>query len=276
MAHGSDIEGIKTLAVYDDIQEEFVINTPNLESMKWWPGDLALSATHILLVARLISQGNDHGFQCFFIRIRNLETHKLMPGIETGDIGPKLGYASKDNGFIRFTNFRVPKISLLSKYIQVGAEGEVTKSGNDKIKFSGMMRARTLLLMNSYYNMFRVLTIVTRYSIVRKQFTDSKGQEISIIDYQLQKYKIVKHLCKAYAMSLGLYRVMELIQENEDLVARNDFSQFQQIHLLLCECKAFYTWWDYHCVSEGITSCGGHGYSAYSGLTNPLTENFPN
>jgi acyl-CoA oxidase len=77
-------------------------------------------------------------------------------------------------------------------------------------------------------------------------------------------------------MALGLYKVMELIQQNEDAVAHGDFKYFQQIHLLLCQCKAFFTWWDHQCVSDCIQACGGHGYSAYSGLTSPFTENFAN
>ncbi len=276
LSHGSDVEGIQTTAVFDDVKDEFIINTPSLEAMKWWPGDLGLSATHIILVARLIAKGVDHGAQCFFIQIRDLETHKWLPGIETGDIGFKLGYLSKDNGFIRFTNFRVPKICLLEKYITVKSNGDVIKIGNDRIKFTGMMRARTLLLMSSYWDTIRILTITTRYSILRKQFKDSSGEEIPIINYQLQRYKIVKHLCKTYVMCLGLYRVMELITQNEELVPKGDYSQFQQVHLMLCQCKAFFTAWDFSCISESIQTCGGHGYSAYSGLTHSFTENFAN
>lgn len=273
---GSDVDSMKTVAVYDEIRECFVFNTPSLDAVKWWPGDLAMSASHIILVARLISKGIDHGVQFFFVQVRDPKTHKLMPGIESGDIGPKIGYNSKDNGFMRFTGFRAPRISLLSKYIQIGKDGEVSKSGNDKVKYAGMMSARTLLLMSSYFNMFRALTITTRYSLLRKQFRNAQGQEMRIFDYQLQRYKIARHLSKTYAMSLGLYKVMELINENEKAVAKGDFSLFQQIHLLLCECKAFFTWWDFACVSECITACGGHGYSSYSGLISPYTENFAN
>lgn len=276
LGHGSDVEGIETTAVYDDKTDSFVLNTPTIEAIKWWPGDLAISATHILLIARLVSQGKDHSVQCFFFQIRDLKTHELLPGIESGDIGPKLGYNSKDNGFIRFSNFRIPKLSLLSKYIQVAKDGTVTKSGNERLKFTGMMKARTLLLMTSYYNMLRALTITTRYSVVRKQFHDSQGQEIRIIDYQLQQHKIARNLSKTYAMAMGLYQVMDLIGKNSDAVAKGDYSYFQQIHLLLCECKAFYTHWDNQCVTECIQACGGHGYAYTSGLVTPYTENFPN
>jgi len=276
IAHGSDVEGNSTLAVYEPKTDSFVFNTPNLESIKWWPGDLALSASHIILIARLISNGQDHGVQPFFIQIRDLETLKLLPGIETGDIGPKLGYNSKDNGFMRLTNYRAPSFCLLSKYTKISPDGTVTKTGNDRLKFTGMMRARTLILQTSYYNMFKCSMITTRYSLLRKQFTDSQNKEIRIFDYQLQRYKICKNLSKAYAMSLGLYNVMALIQKNEDAVQNNDFTYFQQVHLTLCMCKAFYTWWDHKCVIESMNACGGHGYSAMSGMVDSFIEMYPN
>ena len=209
--------------------------------------------------------GKDYGPQCFFIQLRDPKSHRIMEGVEAGDIGPKVGYNSKDNGFMRFTNFRVPKISLLGKYLKITSNGTVEQTGDIKIKYTGMMRARTTLLMSSYYNMFRVLQITCRYSILRKQFTDSEGKEIRVFDYQLQRYKIAKHLGKVYSMSLGLYKVMEIIRQNELAIEKGEFSYFQQIHLLLCQCKDFYTWWDYACARDSIQAYGGHGYSAYSG-----------
>ena len=35
------------------------------------------------------------------VPIRCMETHRALPGITVGDIGPKLGYSTKDNGFLR-------------------------------------------------------------------------------------------------------------------------------------------------------------------------------
>ena len=40
MGHGSNVRGIETTAVYDKNTQEFVLNTPNLSSMKWWPGGI--------------------------------------------------------------------------------------------------------------------------------------------------------------------------------------------------------------------------------------------
>ena len=51
------------------------------------------------------------------VPIRDLETHKPLPGITAGDIGPKLGYRTKDNGYLRLDNVRIPRFNMLSRYV---------------------------------------------------------------------------------------------------------------------------------------------------------------
>lgn len=65
------------------------------------PG-LGKTSTHVILMARLFTKGKDHGMHAFITQIRDLETHKPLPGVTIGDIGPKFGYNGVDNGFLRF------------------------------------------------------------------------------------------------------------------------------------------------------------------------------
>jgi acyl-CoA oxidase len=67
-----------------------------------------------------------------------MKTHLPMPGIEVGDIGPKLGYNSKDNGYLRLTNVRIPRVNMLAKYAQVSPDGTFSKTGDDKVWHASM------------------------------------------------------------------------------------------------------------------------------------------
>ena len=51
---------------------------------------LGKSATHCILMARLFLHGKDYGPHPFIIQLRSLETHHPLPGVELGDIGPKV------------------------------------------------------------------------------------------------------------------------------------------------------------------------------------------
>lgn len=69
-----------------------------------WPGDLGIFANHALVFGQLIINNKNYGAQAFMVPIRDMETHKLLPGCEAGDIGPKIGYSIKDNGYLRMKN----------------------------------------------------------------------------------------------------------------------------------------------------------------------------
>ena len=76
---------------------------------KWWPGDLGLYSSHAVVFAKLIIDGNKYGVIPFLVQIRDTTTWKLMPGVKAGDIGPKLGYHAKNNGWCTFDNVRIPR-----------------------------------------------------------------------------------------------------------------------------------------------------------------------
>ena len=104
LGHGSNIQGLETTATLDMDADEIVLNSPTITSTKFWPGELGFLANTCVVVARLIINGEDKGVQSFFTPIRD-DNHDPFPGVEVGDIGPKLGYNMKDNGFLRFNNY---------------------------------------------------------------------------------------------------------------------------------------------------------------------------
>lgn len=55
--------------------------------------------------------------------IRSRVDHKPLPGVEVGDIGPKMGYAAVDNGYLAFDQYRVPRMALMAKFCEVSREG---------------------------------------------------------------------------------------------------------------------------------------------------------
>ena len=63
---------------------------------------LGKTCNFVILMARLFLDGKDLGPHPFFVQIRNLKDHSALPGIEVGDIGPKIGFQAVDNGFLRF------------------------------------------------------------------------------------------------------------------------------------------------------------------------------
>ena len=76
---------------------------------QWWPGGMGKTATHAVVLARLIINQKDYGIHSFIVQLRSLVNHEPLPGISLGDIGPKLGFQSVDNSFLSFTDVHIPR-----------------------------------------------------------------------------------------------------------------------------------------------------------------------
>jgi acyl-CoA oxidase len=100
LGHGTYIRGLETTATYDPPTEQFVIHSPTLTSTKWWPGGMGKTATHAIVMARLITpRGEDKGPHAFVVQIRSNEDHATMPGVTAGDIGPENGIQRRGQRF---------------------------------------------------------------------------------------------------------------------------------------------------------------------------------
>jgi acyl-CoA oxidase len=81
------VGGIETTATFDKGSDEFVIHSPTISSAKFWPGALGFTASHAIVMARLIVDGKDLGVHPFMVNLRSMEDYKPVKGVELGDIG---------------------------------------------------------------------------------------------------------------------------------------------------------------------------------------------
>lgn len=65
-------------------------------------------------MAQLFTKGKNYGMHAFIVPIRDLQTHKPLPGVTIGDIGPKFGYNGVDNGFLSFEYVRLREFLCFS------------------------------------------------------------------------------------------------------------------------------------------------------------------
>ncbi|CAM9812115.1 unnamed protein product, partial [Discosporangium mesarthrocarpum] len=160
LGHGSNVRGIETTATFDQATQEFVLHSPTLTSTKWWPGGLGKTATHCILMAQLItSDGQGHGVHPFFVQLRSMTDHTPLPGITIGDIGPKLGFNSTDNGFCRFDNVRTDRTSMLMGVAEVAQDGSYRRvPGGEKQSYGAMLDVRASLVIRASTALGRALT----------------------------------------------------------------------------------------------------------------------
>lgn len=175
MAHGSDVSSLMTTATMDTETGEFIVETPNIRAIKFWPGELGLFSTHALVFAQLRIKDKSFGVHSFIVPIRGPD-HKPLPGVECGDIGPKIGYHSKDNGYLILHKVRIPRENMLRRFISVTKEGEIKIKGDPKISYATMMEVRKHLTCSWPKVYAQGITIASRYSMFRRMFENAAKQ----------------------------------------------------------------------------------------------------
>lgn len=219
LGHGSNVRALRTTATYVPQQDCFIMETPTLQSIKWWPGTLGKVCTHALVYAQLLHDGKERGLQAFLVQVRD-ENHRPLPGVEVGDLGPKLGDGANDTGFLRLDKICVPRGNMLSKYQGVNDKGQWVVSQEKKeagqLHYATMMFTRGAMVKTAGGMLAKAVTIASRYACVRKQgfeepskATSSKARELQIIDHQVHRLRVMKQLAAAYALKFTGTSYME-------------------------------------------------------------------
>jgi acyl-CoA oxidase len=291
MGHGSNVQGLETEAIYDAETDSFILNTSHLSAMKWWPGGLGKTATHAIVHSRIIINNTFHGIHGLIVCIRD-ERHRPCSGILVGDIGPKFGYNSQDNGYLGFKNVKVPRKNLLSKYLSVGEGGKVKTLPKEfsRLGYLTMIQIRSRLVSDAYRTLAKACTIAIRYSIVRKQFTlktkshKSNNSEVCILTYPSQQYRLFTLLSSCYALNICGQSMSSKTKEYKQYFMRNQIdsgeteklsSILSELHSTSAGLKALATWITLDGIERARKCCGGHGYHRLSGFYTLYNEYLP-
>ncbi|RLN51096.1 hypothetical protein BBJ29_007016 [Phytophthora kernoviae] len=283
LGHGSNVQGLETTAFFDQTNQEFIINSPTLTSRKWWPGGLGKTATHAVVHAQLTIDNDNKGVQAFIVPLRSLKDHKPLPGVEVGDIGPKVGFNSLDNGYAVFHNVRIPRRNMLMRYAKVLPDGTFVKPRSSKLVYLTMTQIRAYLILKLGFGLGAAATITTRFSAVRvqgrKASTNNNGLELTsenpVLDYQNQQHALLPLVALSYAANFAGHAMVNMHDKVLAVITsgNSDFAaQAAELHAVSSGLKG----WLADRVNDGIEHCrrlcGGHGFLQSSNLAHLFAE----
>ncbi|XP_072802979.1 peroxisomal acyl-coenzyme A oxidase 3 isoform X1 [Vicugna pacos] len=287
LSHGSNTKAIRTTAHYDPTTEEFILHSPDFESAKFWVGNMGKTATHTVLFAQLYTPGGQcHGLHPFVVQIRDPKTLLPMPGVMVGDIGKKLGQNGLDNGFALFHKVRIPRQDLLNRMGDVTPEGAYVTSFKDVRQRFGaslgsLSTGRVSIVGMAVTSLKLAVSIALRFSATRRQFGPTGEEEVPVLEYQMQQWRLLPYLAATYALdhfSKSLFLDMGKLQHG---LLGNDRSATQaelgrEIHALASAGKSLASWTAQRGIQECREACGGHGYLAVNRLGELRNDSDPN
>ncbi|KAM4537037.1 peroxisomal acyl-coenzyme A oxidase 3-like [Odontesthes bonariensis] len=252
---------------------------------------------------RCIHRGNIHGQACpgnqvphillpskgktFVLQVRDPKTLLALPGVLVGDMGKKLGQNGLDNGFAFFHNVRIPRESLLNRTGDVTPDGRyVTPFKDPNKRFGASLGAlsggRIYISRMALINLKLAMTVAIRFSATRRQFGPKDTEEIPVLEYQLQQWRLIPYLAAAYAlehftkstfMNFLEFQIGQMMKDSSDRqVSEHD----PQIHAIGCSSKPLGSWTAQRGIQECREACGGHGYLAMNRLGDLRDDNDPN
>lgn len=292
VGHGSNVRALETTATFLPESQggskggSFVINSPTITSYKAWPGTLGRNANYAMVIAQLIDgDGVNRGVHNFLVPLRSMEDHTLLPGVETNDLGPKIGYNVMDNGLASFKNVVIPRRNMAMRFSEVDENGHYKKKkvseAASKISYITMMQVRAYIADSAGKALAKACTIVIRYSAVRRQgFADSNElSENQILDYRQQQHRIFPLLANSYCFFFtGKVLLKSLKAIEQRLLANQPVNkvEVQDIHASSSALKSFTTMVTADGIEDCRKACGGHGFLQASGLPELFTTYLQN
>ncbi|KAL6048645.1 fatty-acyl coenzyme A oxidase [Balamuthia mandrillaris] len=273
LGHSSFLRGVETTATYDRAAREFVINSPTITAAKWWIGMAGETATHTVALCRLLVDGEDKGLQWFIVPLRSRTTGHLLPGVACGDIGAKMGRNGLDNGWILFTQVRVPLENMLMKWAQLTPDGKFSSPPNPQLAYNTLIGERIFALLAMSDQIRQAVTIAVRYGAVRRQ--GSKDQ--AILDYQSHQYQLVPIVATGYALHFVSRSLLaawndQLEHQNEPARREGFLKSLSDYHGISAGLKAALGWWTADGLETVRRTMGGHGYSAYNAIAGQIAD----
>ncbi|RLK62174.1 acyl-CoA dehydrogenase [Actinokineospora cianjurensis] len=264
--HGSDVQHVRTTAIYDPSSREFVVNTPDVSARKDYIGNAARDGRIAVVFAQLDAGGAERGVHALLVPLRDDEGRPL-PGITIEDCGRKAGLNGVDNGRIRFDQVRVPREALLNRYGDVAEDGTYASPiESDSRRFFTMLgtliRGRISVAGAAGSATKSALTIAVRYALVRRQFRNPDGGgEVALLDYRAHQRKLLPALATSYALHFAQAELVATLHDGDI----DDRGQ-RELESRAAGIKAAATWHATRTIQTCREACGGAGYLAENRL----------
>ncbi len=273
--HGSNVQDIQTMAVYDPETREIEVHTPVPGARKDYIGNAARDGRLATVFAQLEVEGEGRGVHAILVPIRS-EGGEPLPGVTIEDCGEKLGLNGVDNGRLHFNRVRVPRGNLLDRFASIDDEGAyrspVASPARRFFTMLGTLVSGRVAVASAALSATKVaLTIAVRYGARRRQFGSPGEAERILLDYPAHRRRLLPRLATTYALNFAIHDLQAEYVAAVTAEAATGASgepegggvaDQRRIEAAAAGLKACATWHATDTIQACRESCGGRGYLA--------------
>jgi acyl-CoA oxidase len=266
VGHGSNVEGLETVARYDHASREIVVTTPSESARKEWIGGAACDARMATVFAQLEVDGQRHGVHAVLVPIRDASGAPL-PGVRTGDSGHKMGLNGVDNGRLWFDDVRVPVANLLDRFAHIDEKGAyqsaITSPGRRFFTMLGTLVGGRVCVGSAGVSVAETaLAIAVRYAGARRQFGPAEGREVPLLVYPTHRRRLLPPLATSYV----LHFAFDQLRDRFAAIHAEVDADTRELEAEAAGLKAIATWHGIQTVQQCREACGAQGYLSVNRL----------
>ncbi|MFI6172233.1 acyl-CoA dehydrogenase family protein [Nocardia sp. NPDC051052] len=260
IGRGTNLLSIGTEVHYRHEDRSLRITTPTDDAAKYWIGNSLFSATHAMILARLMIDGADEGHHWFRVPLRSVEGALPLPGVRIRRADPKGGIAGNQTGMIHFDQYRMPLDALLSGWAHIDESGgyvsEIPRRQRYLRCLGTFSQERVFPVTGAAGVLRRCAAITLRYSTHR----ETSGKTL----LTFQHYR--ERLMPIVAEALALHHLTEhLIEEWTTRYPAEPVTLYgRALSGLTSAAKAHASWAANTSLVTLRELCGGHGFHSHN------------
>jgi acyl-CoA oxidase len=248
LGYGNNAIEMETTATWDNDKKVFIINTPTVNSQKYWITNGAYHANHSVVFAQVNVNGKQEGISAFIIRLRD-ENMKPSKGVTIDDMGAKQGLNGLDNARIILRNVEAGPDSLLDSIASINPEKNIfnCKITNRRQRFlaasNRLLSGRICIASMTISGIKTVLCTTNKYALTRMSNGPKGKSDFPIAQYQLFQNQIVPLTVRLIIYNLGLLHIRKVYCDyllNPEKYSPADFNHLVR---LICAIKPLVAWY---------------------------------
>ncbi|MBN3865134.1 acyl-CoA dehydrogenase [Pseudomonas frederiksbergensis] len=257
IASGSDVRNLQTTVIHDPQQRCLILNSPSPEACKFWIGNALHAAQVVMVLARLIVNGEDEGLHWFRVPIRKQENGPLLPGVRVMTCDPKGGIHANQVAGIRFCKMKLPLDAMMQRHARFSQAGLFT---SDVPKSERLTRAMETFIQERLFPLAAArggasLCIYLAYRFACHRLVKTTSSSEPLLVKPLIRQRLYVEQLKALALKLLEQAILERFEAMWDHSGKRT-----ELHILAAVAKSVGTWVGLGVMRACREICGSQGF----------------